>query len=59
MAWFWTDDLARLLIDAGTPERELSELLSRPAAVAASDEIRALEIAKRLAGIDPAESDAA
>jgi hypothetical protein len=59
VAWFWTDDLARLLIDAGTPERALSELLSRPAAVAASDETKALEIAKRLAGLDPAESDAA
>ena len=59
MAWFWTDDLARLLIDAGTPERALSELLSRPAAVAAPDEAKALEVAKRLAGLDPAESDAA
>ena len=59
MAWFWTDDLARLLIDAGTSEPALSELLSRPSAIAASDEARALEIAKRLAGLDPAESDAA
>jgi thioredoxin-like negative regulator of GroEL len=59
VAWFWTDDLARLLIEAGTSERALSELLSRPAAVAASDEMEALEVAKRLAGLDPAESDAA
>lgn len=59
MAWFWTDDLARLLIEAGTSERSLSELLSRPAAVAASDEAQALAIARRLAGLDPAESDAA
>ncbi|MEX2422796.1 MAG: hypothetical protein WD990_02355 [Acidimicrobiia bacterium] len=59
MAWFWTDDLARLLIDSGISSRALSELTSRPAAIAAADESQALEIAKRLAGVDPAESDAA
>lgn len=59
MAWFWTDDLARMLIDTGIPERSLSDLLSRPAAVAAVDAEAALEVARRLARIDQPETDAA
>lgn len=59
MAWFWTDDLARMLIDSGVSERSLSDLLSRPAAVAAVDTDSALEVARRLAQIDEREPDAA
>ena len=59
MAWFWTDDLARMLIDTGISERSLSDLLSRPAAVAAVDAEAALEVARRLAHIDEHETDAA
>lgn len=59
MAWFWTDDLARMLIDTGIPERSLSDLLSRPAAIAAGDTESALQIARRLAQIDERETDAA
>lgn len=59
MAWFWTDDLARMLINAGISERSLSDLLSRPAAIAAADTESALEMARRLAQIDERETDAA
>lgn len=59
MAWFWTDELARLLIEAGMPERSLSELLARPAAIAASDRDAALEVARRLSAVDAEETDAA
>lgn len=59
MAWFWTDELARLLIEAGVPERSLSELLARPAAIAASDRDAALAVARRISGLDTEETDAA
>lgn len=57
VAWFWTDELARLLIAAGVSERSLSELLARPAAIAASDRDAALEVVRR--GVDTEETDAA
>lgn len=56
MAWFWTDELARRLMASGYSERALSELLSRPAAVAAADEESALRMARALAGVDPHET---
>lgn len=59
MAWFWTDDLARQLIEAGVSERSLSDLLARPAAIAASDSDSALEVARRLSGLETEETDAA
>jgi hypothetical protein len=59
VAWFWTDDLARLLLDKGVPAASLSELLSRPAAIAAPDEASALDVAARLAGVEASASDAA
>lgn len=59
MAWFWTDDLAHRLIEAGVSERSLAELLARPAAIAAADEDSALAVVRRLAGVGPAETDAA
>jgi hypothetical protein len=59
VAWFWTDDLARLLLEAGADESRLSELLTRPSAVSASDETAALDVARRMAGIPRRETDAA
>lgn len=59
MAWFWTDDLAHRLMEAGVSERSLSDLLARPAAIAAADEKSALDVARRLAGLQQAETDAA
>lgn len=59
MAWFWTDDLAHRLIETGVSERSLSELLARPAAIAAADEESALAVARRLANLQPAETDVA
>jgi hypothetical protein len=44
MAWFWTDDLARTLIDSGQVARDgVVDWISRPVAVAAPE------------GTDPAE----
>ena len=59
MAWFWTDDLAHRLIESGVSERSLSELLARPAAIAAANEEAALDVARRLAELQQAETDAA
>ena len=52
VAWFWTDDLARSLVDTGVPRERLATLLQRPAAIAATDESAALDTARRLAGLD-------
>jgi hypothetical protein len=57
VAWFWTDDLARLLVESGVDDQRVSELMSRPAAIAAEDEPAAIEVAMRLIG--GTESDAA
>ncbi|MEX2653900.1 MAG: hypothetical protein WD532_02610 [Acidimicrobiia bacterium] len=59
MAWFWTDELARLLIEAGVPERSLSELLAHPAAIAATDRDAALDVARRMSSVDAEDTDAA
>ena len=48
-----------MLIDTGISERSLSDLLSRPAAVAAVDAEAALEVVRRLAHIEEHETDAA
>lgn len=48
-----------MLIDTGVSERSLSDLLSRPAAIAASDAEAALQVARRLAQIEDRETDAA
>lgn len=52
VAWFWTDDLARTLLDAGVDRERLSPLLERPAAIAADDEAGAVRAARRLAGVE-------
>lgn len=52
MAWFWTDDLARLLLDAGlADEPSLRDWLARPAAVAGPEEADPLVLARALAGL--------
>lgn len=48
-----------MLIDTGIPERSLSDLLARPAAIAAADTDAALQAARRLAQLDATETDAA
>lgn len=49
MPWFWTDDLADLLIDQdGYRPDSLSEWTERPAALAAPDDTDALEFARSL-----------
>lgn len=59
MAWFWTDDLGKLLIEEGIDRRAVTELLARPAAIAADDRAAALEVARRIAGVDDRQTDAA
>ena len=59
MAWFWTDDLARILVADGLSERAVADLLSRPAAIAAPDQEAALLVARRLVGVEPQATDAA
>ncbi len=54
MAWFWTDDLARLLVDLG--QEALSELVSRPTAIAADGPEEALIIARGLVGAEKVEA---
>ena len=59
MQWFWTDDLAALLIEHGLvgPER-LIAWINRPVAYSAADEAEGLEMARHLFG-DAADTDAA
>ena len=59
MRWFWTDDLAALLIEQGLagPERLLGWTRS-PVSYSAPDETDGLEVARRLIG-DLADTDAA
>jgi hypothetical protein len=59
MQWFWTDDLAALLIEQGLVGPEpLSAWISRPVAYSATDEADGLELARHLFG-DATDSDAA
>lgn len=51
MAWFWTDDLARLAIEAGMVEPDaVREWMARPVAVAGPDDADPLAVAGRLLG---------
>ncbi len=51
--WFWTDDLARILVDAGLVSRErVQDWLDSPTGVAIGDGVDALEAAKALAGLE-------
>ena len=53
MVWFWSDALARLLIDESLVEASvMSSWIERPIAVAAVDESEAREVALRLFGVE-------
>lgn len=53
MAWFWTDDLAQLAIDAGMVERsEVQAWIARPHGVAASEGTEPLDLVAQLLGVD-------
>lgn len=47
--WIWTDELARLLLEAGlAEEQEVAALLAHPYALAVQTEQEALEVARAL-----------
>ncbi len=49
MAWFWTDDLARTLVESGVIERSsVEEWVARPVAFAAADDADPSEVAMSL-----------
>jgi hypothetical protein len=53
MPWFWTDDLADLLVEHdGLSPESVVEWTARPAALAGPDGVDALEFARNLAGIE-------
>lgn len=59
MAWFWTDDLARLLIETGrATESAVQDWLTRPVGVVADDGSDPLEVAAGLLGA-PGQSEVA
>ncbi|MDH4120064.1 MAG: hypothetical protein OEW30_21990 [Acidimicrobiia bacterium] len=49
MAWYWTDDLARLLRAAGDPGA-FPDWTQRPVAFAAPDDVDPLDFARTLLG---------
>jgi hypothetical protein len=54
MAWIWTDDLARLLMDRRLVEEHLvREWLRRPTGVAVEADADPIEVALSALGIDP------
>ena len=60
MAWLWTDELARMLIDeAGVDPGSVESGMRRPYAVQVPDEADRLEIARDLFGIRESMSGAA
>jgi hypothetical protein len=51
MAWFWTDDLARTLIEEGVVGRDaVQDWISRPVGIAAADDADPAEVGRRLLG---------
>lgn len=53
MAWFWTDDLARTLIEQGQDEpAEIAKWLRYPSAVSAPAGTDQEDLARRLAGLE-------
>lgn len=53
MAWFWTDDLARALLDAGlVSESSVRAWLDRPEGIAAPAETDPVTLGAALLGID-------
>lgn len=50
MAWLWTDDLARLLLDAGlVDEPSVRGWIDRPVAICAPEGAEPLAVARELA----------
>ncbi|MGH7510930.1 MAG: hypothetical protein ACRDXD_07945 [Acidimicrobiia bacterium] len=57
MPWIWTDDLARLLLEAGLArEQEVAALLAHPYALAVRAEQEPLEVGR---GLLPTEGEEA
>ena len=53
MPWFWTDDLADMLVEhAGLSPESYAEWIERPTAYSAPDSTDPLEFARSLAGIE-------
>lgn len=51
MAWFWTDDLARILIDEGAVGREaVQDWISRPVGIAVAEDADPAQIGRFLLG---------
>jgi hypothetical protein len=51
MAWFWTDDLARILIDEGAVSREgVQDWINRPVGIAGAEDADPAQIGRRLLG---------
>ncbi|MGF1667485.1 MAG: hypothetical protein ACFCVC_14590 [Acidimicrobiia bacterium] len=54
MAWFWTDDLARTLIEEGVVGREaVQDWISRPVGIAAADGADPAQVGRGLLGDRP------
>jgi hypothetical protein len=52
MAWFWTDDLARALVDAGVAERSTVESwIERPIAISAAADADPLDVGRQALGL--------
>ena len=55
MPWAWTDDLARRLIESeGRTPEDLADWLSRPTAIRISEDVDALDVARRMVGDETA-----
>ena len=53
MAWFWTDDVARTLIDAKDIDaHQVQDWLSQPVAIAAPDGTDPRDLGRELLGLD-------
>jgi hypothetical protein len=53
MPWFWTDDLAELLVEhAGVRPETLAEWMLRPVAISVPEGSEPLEVARSLLGVD-------
>ena len=51
MAWFWTDDLARALIESGLASAtEVADWIARPVAIAGADGVDVVDLAAEAFG---------